>query len=236
DSPSLVRRWSSELGQLLRGSAFIFSCWIAGAGLTLAVQVLLARSMGAEELGGYTLAFSWCVLLANASTLGFIPAAVRFVGEGRVTGTSGYVRAFVRFATRTTMLTGICVAVIGIAIARWRVPDGIHGNTMIAALATVPVLAAMHLMGGITSGFGCFALGFLPTSVIRPLLFFALVALLWAQGRAMNAETAMYVNLASVVAVALPVFALSWALVAREDAGERTAASANDGAATWLRS
>ena len=143
----LVRRWSSELGLLVRGSAFIFACRIAGAGLTLGVQILLARSMGAEELGVYTLAFSWCVLLANASTQGFIPAAMRFVGHGRARGEPGYARAFVRFATRTTVLTGIAIAVVGSTLVQWLMPpDSVHVNTMTAALAVVPVLAALLLV------------------------------------------------------------------------------------------
>jgi O-antigen/teichoic acid export membrane protein len=213
----LVRRWSSELGQLLRGSAFIFAVRIAGAGLTLGVQILLARSMGAEELGVYTLAFSWCVLLANASTQGFAPAAMRFVGEGRVRGGPGYARAFVRFAIRITVLTGICIAVVGGGLVQWLMPDSVHVNTMTAALAIMPVLAMMHLCGGFANGYSRFALGFLPTSVLRPLCFCALVALFWLQGWPMDAEVAMYGNVASIMVVAVPVFVLSRALINRED-------------------
>ncbi|MFW2403883.1 MAG: lipopolysaccharide biosynthesis protein, partial [Gammaproteobacteria bacterium] len=113
-----------ELSQLIGGSAFIFGCRVFGAGLTFLAQVLLARWMGASELGVYALAFSWCILLATLSTGGFRLAAIRFVGEGLVRDGSGYIRGFMRRSSQLVLIVSVAVAVIGITALTFLAPAG----------------------------------------------------------------------------------------------------------------
>src|SRR5918997_1631092 len=52
-----------------------------GAALTFGAQVLLARWMGADQLGMYVLVFALCTVVALACGLGLPSAAPRFVAE-----------------------------------------------------------------------------------------------------------------------------------------------------------
>ncbi len=74
-------RLTSRLTSVIRGSAFVFGCRVTGAAFTLLLQVMLARWMGASELGIYVLAFSWCILLATVSHLGFTAASLRVISH-----------------------------------------------------------------------------------------------------------------------------------------------------------
>jgi len=74
-------RLTQGLSSIARGSAFVFVCRVSGAAFTLLLQVMLARWLGAAEMGVYVLAFSWCILLANISHLGLANAAIRVIGK-----------------------------------------------------------------------------------------------------------------------------------------------------------
>ena len=66
----------SGFKRVLGGSAFLFLCRIGGAALTFLTQLLLARWMGASELGSYVLAFAWLGLLSAIPVGGYNAAAV----------------------------------------------------------------------------------------------------------------------------------------------------------------
>ncbi len=193
----------SGLRRMLGGSAFIFVCRIAGAALTLITQILLARWMGAEELGVYVIAFSWCLLLATVANLGLPMAAVRFVGIGLAQGRQAYIQGFVRFGSRTTLLASLLAAAIGLILV-WQlpIPDGFR-STLSFALLTLPVIAGLQYQCGLANSFSNFGLGFIPSNVARPLVFFSLVASFWLMRIELSASAAMALQLAAVAVVAL---------------------------------
>ena len=61
--------------KLLSGSAFIFCCRVGGAGLTFLMQILLARWMGAEQLGVFVFVQAIFIILSQMMTLGY-PLAI----------------------------------------------------------------------------------------------------------------------------------------------------------------
>ena len=202
--------------RLLRGSAFIFGCRIAGAGLTLFAQILLARWMGAAELGVYVLAFSWAILLANLASLGFPSAAIRFVGLSLSRSDPDYVFAFARFATRVILLAGVVISVCGLAIV-WLVFDADSGKRIpvIVAMTILPLMSLLHFMGGVANGFSRFGLSFIPTNVARPAMFCIGLGLVWLMGIELQAASAMTLQFLSVVIVFIPTWLLSRKLVSK---------------------
>ncbi len=194
-----------EFMRLIQGSGFIFTCRVTGAGLTLLTQILLARWMGAAELGIYVLGFSWCVLLGTLSTLGFSPAAMRFVNLGLARGDPGYVRAFIRLAVRLIATASLVVALTGLLLVREVLDiDPAQAQTLSIALAIVPVFSLLHFICATANGYSRFALGFLPTSVLRPATFCCLVALWWWSGSALHAPVAMALQAAAIVTIMVP--------------------------------
>ena len=194
-----------EFLRLIQGSGFIFACRVSGAALTLLTQILLARWMGAAELGVYVLGFSWCVLLGTMSTLGFSPAAMRFINLGLARGESGYIKAFIRHSIRLISIASMTVAVTGLTLI-WTVLelDRDKALTLSVALAIVPVFSLLHFICATANGYSRFALGFLPTSVLRPATFCCLVALWWWSGATLHAPVAMGLQATAIVVVVLP--------------------------------
>ncbi len=192
--------------QLLRGSGFIFACRISGAALTLLTLLLLARWMGPSELGHYVLAFSWAILLASITTLGFIPAAMRFIAQGLAAGEPGYGRAFASFALVVVSGSSLLLAAVANGLLRLLPADfGPPPQLATLALLFMPGLALLHLGGGLANAYGRFAAGFLPSNVLRPLLFTLLVTAAWLLGVPLDARVALRLQAASVFAIMLPV-------------------------------
>ncbi len=92
-----------------------------GAGLALAIQgarlavgyamqVLLARWMGASAYGTYVYAVSWPVLLATLGSLGLPTAALRFVPQYAEAGAFGHVRGFLRSSRRRILAASVALA------------------------------------------------------------------------------------------------------------------------------
>jgi O-antigen/teichoic acid export membrane protein len=193
--------------ELIRGSGFIFTCRIIGAGLTFLAQILLARTIGATELGYYALAFSWCLLLGSISSLGFIPASMRFVGKSLAENNPGYARAFIRYASLTTMVSSLSIAAVSILAVLFMLPsESSLAAPLLTALIVMPLLAGLHLSGSFANSLSNFTLGFLPTSIIRPLLFCLLILLATSLDIELNAQLAMILGAIAILVVAPPVF------------------------------
>ncbi len=220
-----------ELVRLIRGSGFIFVCRVSGAGITLVAQLLLARWMGAAELGVYVLAFAWALLLASVSTLGFIPAAIRFVAYGQARGEPGYARSFYRFALRVVITVSLVLGAAAAGLA-WLLPPGTgpDAHVVTIALAFMPVLAVLQMTSGVANGYAQFVLGFLPANVLRPLLFCTLVIGAWLWLPALEARLAMSLQAVAVVTIALPTLIVFWRFV--ESQGD--VGASNEDRRLWL--
>ncbi len=223
----------SQLGlrRILEGSAFIFACRVGGAALTLITQILIARWMGAAELGVYVIAFSWCLLLATLVNLGLPMAAVRFIGLGIAQDRRAYIRGFVRHGALMTITSSVGVAIIALLVV-WQLDMSENFKPAMALmLVAVPFMAALLFFGGLANSYGRFALGFLPSNVLRPLVFFCLVTIWWLSRGSLNAETAMLMQLLAVAAVAVfSIFAVLKFL--RSQLGD---VDAEDHRRQWLR-
>ena len=161
-----------EIRRLVGGSAFILANRIFGAAVTFLTQILLARWMGAAELGNYVLAYSWLVILAGVSVSGYSGAAMRFVGQGLADEDHGYVRGFLRHATIVVCGTSLALAIIG-GLVFFFFEVEIPGSRTLyfIALAGVPLFALIKLNVGLANAFSRFAISFVPNNVVRPVVF-----------------------------------------------------------------
>ena len=183
-------------------------CRVFGAGATFVAQVLLARWMGASELGIYALAFSWCILLATLSTGGFRLAAIRFIGEGMVRDGTGYIRGFMQRSRQFVLIASVAVAIVGITGLTFLAPADSTSSrpAFVIAFLAVPLFAMLNLYAGIANALSRFALSFLPTNVFRPVLFLVGIVAAWMANLTLNADIAIAVNwlaLAVVVGVTI---------------------------------
>jgi O-antigen/teichoic acid export membrane protein len=197
---------SGELLSVISGSAYIFFCRVFGAAIAFLTHVLLARWMGAEELGRYVFAWSWLIILAVVPVSGHIAAAMRFIGQGLADERPEYIRGFIRYATALTVIATVSIALVGaiFLIASSGVSDA-ERLLYLAALLGVPAMAQVKLDSGMANAFSRISLAFLPNNIVRPLLFLAGLVAVWLWQENLSAVSAMWLHLAALVVVALPL-------------------------------
>ena len=222
-----------QLMRLIGGSAFVFACRVAGAGLTFGSQVILARWLGAAEFGLYVIAASWCILLSMLATAGMPAAAMRFIGAGLARNDPAYIRGFARRGLQITFATGVLTVVLGVLVL-----FGIPGLTspgqrqaLLVALATVPFFAVLNFYGGTANAFPWLVQSFVPTNVLRPLLF--LVALWFLSSRDLHLDATRAMELQWVVVLFCTALA-GWAFQRRLSA-EVPASGRSYETRGWLR-
>ena len=209
DSPYMLK---TELTRMVGGSAFLFLCRIGGAAVTFLTQLLLARWMGASELGHYVLAFAWLTLLAAIPVGGYSAAAVRFLGQGLASDSPGYARGYIHHALSVTIVSSLAITVLAAAAVSF-VPEltGDVRSLLLLAIAGVPVFAAMRISNGIAMAMSRFALGYLPNNIVRPVLFLVLIWFVWMQGDALTAGRAMQLQVFVLLGVTAGTSLLLWA-------------------------
>jgi O-antigen/teichoic acid export membrane protein len=193
---------------LARSSAFVFTCRVTGAAFTLLLQIMLARWMGAAELGIYVLAFSWCVTLAAVSQLGFAGAAMRVIGQALAHDTPGKIWGFVRRVDIVVGISGVTLATIGaivIAVSPGPMEKGQVAAYLIA-MAIVPILSFISIRCSIALAFRWFTVSYLWTEVVRPISICAIIAVIWLMTRQLTAPTVMAVQLSIMALVAIVLF------------------------------
>lgn len=196
---------------MLGGSAFLFLCRIIGAAATFLTQLLLARWMGAAELGSYILAFSWLILLAAIPVGGYNQAAVRFIGQGLANQEHGIARGYIRHAIKISLLSSTGIAVI--AVTGTILFPGFPAELRMlffSAFAGIPLYSIMRVNGGIAMATSRFARGYLPANVIRPMLFLVLVWGFWLQGVSLTADLAMELQVVVLIVLAVLTSVLGW--------------------------
>jgi len=213
----LAKLLDRDVVDLVRGSGFIFACRVGGAVLALLTQWVLARWMGADDLGSYLLAYSWMILVARLAGLGYNSASVRFIGAGIAHDDRSIIQGFVTFTTRTVYGVSISAAVVGgvgsyLLLGR----SGANPWPMIIAFAAVPIVAGNGNLFGFAAAYAWFRAAFLPNTVLRPALFLASVSLIWWLGPTMGVSGVMLLQLGSqLVALATLVWVVKMPLRSR---------------------
>lgn len=193
-----------NLLSIVKGASLVFVCRVAGAILTFASQVLLARWMSAEELGVYVFAFAIAILVKTVSGLGLSSAAIRFASAAVAKNRSDLLRGYVRRGAQSSALTGVLVTAVGVSIVSTMpaLPNA-QRMALIAALLIAPIAVQLDFRASVALGLSWIPEGMLPGTVARPLLFFALISVAWSLAVPLNSGTAMALHLAAFAAVTL---------------------------------
>lgn len=219
--PERIRRLiQHDVARLAGGSAYIFALRIAGAGLTFVTQILLARWMGASELGYYVFAFSTATVFGFLATLGLPAAAQRFIPQNLVTGRDDLARGF-EVRSRQIVLVSSCLAGVMLAFALWLFGDGGHGNVaLILGALSIPAISSLVLQNAVSRSVQLFNLAFLPNMVLRQVFLLIILASLVWMGVTLDAQVVLLCFLAVVYALAIGQFlALRRPVAARLGAG-----------------
>ena len=150
---------------------------IAGSGLMLLAQMLLAGWMGVEAFGVYSYAWAWVAILGTLAGVGFGPASVRFIAKYRAESSTPRIHGVLRFGRILTLVSGTIISLVAILIASIWASDSPYFDALRVALLAVPVLAVLNLEAAQARGFEWMALATCAEQVARPLLLIILA--LW---------------------------------------------------------
>ncbi len=184
---------ASDLAAVFRGAASVMAIRIAGAGITFASMVLLARWMGAFEFGIYAYAMTWVILVGTIAPLGLNTSILRFVPEYIARARWARLWGLLIRAHLVVFAAAIGFSLVGGVILYAVAPyiDAFYVVPFAVALAFMPLYAMMDMQEGTSRGFGWVTLAYSVPYVMRPLLLLTGIGTLVLAGFAPDAVTAL---------------------------------------------
>ncbi len=162
---------------LLSRSAGLTAARVLGSAASFLTQLLLARSMGTDDLGLFYIVTSMAIVLGTVAAIGYPGIANHLIVRYRSRDDKRLLKAFVATARRDTWIASALIAcgtIATVAIATNGEP-GLLWPTVLAAVA-IPAFTTLRVNGGFANAVQRFALSFLPDNFIRPVLFVAVLA------------------------------------------------------------
>ncbi|SJM90929.1 putative Polysaccharide biosynthesis protein [Crenothrix polyspora] len=183
--------------QLFGGAIFVFVNRVIGAAAVFGTQILLARWMGATEVGIYVYAFSLCNLLAIIAGLGLSSSAMKFIGQGLALGEHGSIVGIARIGMQIVLFSGLCVAIAGEVFVHQTngILSPLYIKALTLAMVAVPAMCLLNWQSTIAQCLNWFAAAFVPSNVTRPLLLISIIILAQNLGEHLDAAEVMLLHL-----------------------------------------
>lgn len=229
-------RWLAGEGLgpfLVRSVAGSGAVRLAGMAASFAAGVLLARGLGVEGYGFYSLALAVITIAAIPGELGLPYLVTREVAAASATRDDGKLFGVLRWADRTTawIAGGIAllIAAAGLALSG-RIAPALAGALVLGA-PVIPLIALAKTRGAALQGLNHVVRGQVPWSLLRPLLLALMVGALMLAGTPVTAPAAMALN--SLVAAIVLAISFVWL---RQRLPQSRPAILADGGRGWLAS
>jgi O-antigen/teichoic acid export membrane protein len=170
---------------------------------------MLARLLGADGFGVFSLAAAWVLTLVGLATLGLTMTPQRFAPGYAAAGQTGLLAGLYRFCHVAPFCAGVVIAAIGAMVV-------LHGPFELApdarlaiavAFAALPALAVIDVVEGFAIANDWHDLAYGVTFCLKPLLLPLLVLGFWAGGGAATGDV-----LAAVAAFAMAAWIAALAL------------------------
>ena len=161
--------------QLIRGSGSAFAIKVSGAGVSLGVQVLIARLLGAGNFGDYVYVITWINVLSLLAKAGMDTAGQRFIVEYKSGEQWAQLRGFLSVGCRANWILGIGIGVVmaGIAALLWgKIGDSLF-LAFCAGAVLLPVLSRMQVVAAALRACKRIVSSQAPQELLRPALIAA---------------------------------------------------------------
>jgi len=182
----------SERDATRRDAIAAFAVRVMGAGLLYLSQIALARFMGGYEYGIYVFVWAWVLILGGLSDIGLNVALIRLFSQYRERGEIASLRGLVRGSQILSLVSGTCVALLGL-LGLWAFEPYVASHYVLPAylaLICVPIYALTEVQDGIGRGAAWMGIALLPPYVLRPLLLLLTMLAAHSAGLPMEAKTA----------------------------------------------
>ncbi|HEY0983310.1 MULTISPECIES: lipopolysaccharide biosynthesis protein [unclassified Schlesneria] len=180
---------------------------LAGAGGMFLSHIVLARALGVEAFGEYSLAVAWLQILTVVGKLGLDNTSLRYVSEYVTRGEVGKLRGFLAESVRASVLASLGVTGLGVVTVFVCWPRlGDHAAwCLMVALTAVPIVALRQIREASLRGVGRLLESQIGTA-IWPLVLSILAGTAWfSLGASFTSPVAMLLHLVSLGSVLLLV-------------------------------
>jgi O-antigen/teichoic acid export membrane protein len=185
----------------------------SGMLLSLALAIILARTLGPEGYGIYTYTFALVSLLAIPAQLGLPALVIRETAKAQASENWGLMRGCWRWATLVASALSLTLTFISSAIA-WILANNfadIQLTTFALGLLLIPLITLGNLRGAALQGLRHVVLGQLPETLVRPgilLYLLGITTLFWPSGSLTAAGAMALHGLAAAIAFTTGVWLL----------------------------
>lgn len=205
---------------LARGASGAFVLKVIDAGAALLIALVLARLLGAEEFGRYSVVIAWVSLLTIPALLGMENLTVRHVAGYTTKGDLPHLRGLVRFVVGVVAVVSILVAAIAASVGVAFGLPGIAATTFAIGMALIPMAALTRILQAATRGLHRVVAGLIPELVVTPGLLLLFIALGWlGAAPTLDATWAVGINVAATAAGAATAALILARLLPRELGG-----------------
>ncbi len=218
--------FKQEFRKLLSRTGLVFLCRVSGAIITFVTQILMARWMGASELGIYVYAFSMAMLLSTIASLGLPAASLRFISQYLASNNTALINGFLVKGRKIVLISSLLLVTIAflllIAVSlsvsinpisilensisfkvEMHVSDSMSNYFMpvLIGISSIPLIALFRFHDRVAHAFSWFTLSFLPSMTLRPLFFLIALSVAWVMTDYLSATIAITVQLSIIAAV-----------------------------------
>jgi O-antigen/teichoic acid export membrane protein len=181
--------------------------------VTLALGIVLARTLGASGYGLYAYAIAWTLFLSAFASLGMPTLRIREVASAEARSDWPGLRGVLRRSGQLVVLSSVSLAGIGTLVVlgplRERISEDLRA-TLVWALVLLPLTVLVQATGAALQGLRQVVRGQLVVQLMRPALALAGIATLFALAPSLrHPRDAMIVQVAAATAC---VFAATWLL------------------------
>ena len=146
-----TQKFRTQMGHISRHSSTFFLGTVFRVGAGYLFKVYLARTLGPEPLGIYTLGMTIIGFMGMFGGLGLPQAAVRFVAQYTASGKTQELRHFLFSATSLLVATNLAMAALALWAGPWLAVRFYRAPSISAYL---PLFAVIMVLGAITTFFG----------------------------------------------------------------------------------
>lgn len=189
---------------LLQSSAFVFLARLAGAGIGLLIQILLARTIGGEQLGIVYLSLAIANIGSVIAALGYPSVSVRFLRRYLAKGEQLGALIF-RTSTRREVLlfSYLLVVLLFVGVGFLPLKDTGH-SSLYWGILMIPAFALLSLNGGVANAYRRIDISYLPDVFIRPLFWLLFLSIAVGLGWSLQAnEAVLTALLATLIALSI---------------------------------
>jgi O-antigen/teichoic acid export membrane protein len=194
-----------------KGGGIIASGQLFAYGMRFLLAYLLARALGADQYGLYTIALSTATVIASVSVFGLHTAMVRYVAVYSKKKSDDELWGLLQFGTGVTLLISTALA-IGFFALSYVVADRIYHRPELAPLlqvmaVAVPFMAMGTLFNGATDGFKKMHYAVIAQNMVQTVVRLVLIGIMFLIGMKAIHAVAIF-GLSNVATVVLFLFFL----------------------------